>query len=757
YGGLIYDAPLRREAGEPHQGSLQMFFDSTATRLRYQPRWPAIEDADAFTLIRNTEVLVQVPNGRLYDQTRIGAAEVYLPADSHRLQVRAQMEGPAADGRLALLESPIGQWLGEEFERWQLSGQLATTLNLGIDMDAIERSQIRVDTQVSGGEYWSENLNLRITDIGGEIRYHEQHGLTADALSGRLFGLPLAAQIDTQGQGGQASTHIRGQGRVALGAVRDWLSLPLLDALQGETDYAFELRICGYRPGCSGLNISSDLVGVALEAPQPFAKQAADPSPFRLDLALTPDQQWLSIDTAGIDALLALKQGALLGGNVVFGEHQRPLPRRVDGIAIRGHVATLELEAWQTFVEQRFLNGESLFRAWGGDEASDDTVQQGAAIRVIDLHAEQATLGDHQLRRAHAMLQEGDTGWSLAVNSDEVIGQWQFAVGEHPHQVHLQRLYLPAAAAAALPSDSQAPPLPEVKVDPWQSYRPQIFPAAEVVIEDLRRGDKAYGRWQFTLDPVADGARFDAVKGQINGLDVDGALVWLYRDGQHRTELNLKAVTADIGAVMEGWGSARSMSTEQAEVEAHIDWNGSPSGFDWAILNGEARIHAERGRLFDTGDRAVVKLFSLFNMNTLLRRLSLDFDDLSAQGTFFDEINAQLALRDGIASLTEPATLISPTHDIEVEGDIDLGQEFFDLQLLVKLPVADNLPIAAALLATPAVAGAVFLVERLIGKSLKRFTSVRYQLTGPWREPVMEPLRRPANTNPPTLPLDSEL
>ena len=729
YGGLVYDAPLRVPEGADPRRSTQLFFDTTATSVRYQPDWPAIHDADAFTLIRGSEVLVQIPSGLLYEQTRIGQAEVYLPPDSHRLEVRARMDGPAADGRLALLESPIGTWLGEEFARWHLSGAQHTELNLAIDLDAVAHPRIRVDSQLRDAEYWSEALNLRISAIDGDVHYDDRRGLYADQLSGRLFDQPLVVQIHTGVDADKTSTRIGGHGRVALAALREWSGLPLLDALSGETGYDFDLRICGYEPGCSGLTVESDLLGVTVSAPAPFAKSADQPMPLRVQLALTPGEQWLSLHTAGLESRLALRAGELLGGEVAFGERSEPLPQRTDGIRISGKLAEVDLTQWRSFVEQHFLGGQSLTALAPGTSRSP--------LREVALEAGTLAYQGYRFSGVRTLLQQQPEHWLLELHSAEAEGSARIATAaDQPHQITLERLYLPAAEGASAGS-----------ADALAELDPRILPRASIQIADLRQGDKAYGSWQVEVTPSDGGAHVEPLTGNLHGMAVDGRLDWHFDGNQHSTALQLQANAADLGDVMVGMGSARSLQTEAAAFVGQLSWRGSPAGFDWASLSGQTELHAERGRILDAGDRPVLKLFSLLNINTLLRRLSLDFADLSNAGTFFDAVDAQLELNDGVAQTTRTATLLSPTHDIEWDGRIDLAAEQLDLEMLVKLPVTENLPIAAALLASPAVAGAVFLVERLIGKTLKRFTSVRYRLSGPWDDPTMEPMRSPPTSD----------
>jgi uncharacterized protein YhdP len=49
---------------------------------------------------------------------------------------------------------------------------------------------------------------------------------------------------------------------------------------------------------------------------------------------------------------------------------------------------------------------------------------------------------------------------------------------------------------------------------------------------------------------------------------------------------------------------------------------------------------------------------------------------------------------------------------------------------MVTLPVTNNLPLAALIIGAPAVGGALFLVDRLIGDRVARFASVHYRVEG---------------------------
>ncbi|WP_315982724.1 YhdP family protein [Aliamphritea spongicola] len=93
-----------------------------------------------------------------------------------------------------------------------------------------------------------------------------------------------------------------------------------------------------------------------------------------------------------------------------------------------------------------------------------------------------------------------------------------------------------------------------------------------------------------------------------------------------------------------------------------------------------------------------MRIFGILNLNTIGRRLRLDFKDLFAKGVSFDVLKGRYRIENGIASSVEPLTLDGPSADVELKGDIDLVTETLNTEMQVTLPVTDNLPIAAALL-----------------------------------------------------------
>src|SRR5690606_15256613 len=115
------------------------------------------------------------------------------------------------------------------------------------------------------------------------------------------------------------------------------------------------------------------------------------------------------------------------------------------------------------------------------------------------------------------------------------------------------------------------------------------------------------------------------------------------------------------------------------------------------------------------------------------RRLRLDFSDLFGKGLSYDRIKGELSATEGVYLTKEPITITGPSSNLELDGRLDMVRDRIDAKLLVTLPVSNNLPLAALIAGAPAIGGALFVVDKLLGDRVARFASVQYKVEGPWR------------------------
>jgi uncharacterized protein YhdP len=122
-------------------------------------------------------------------------------------------------------------------------------------------------------------------------------------------------------------------------------------------------------------------------------------------------------------------------------------------------------------------------------------------------------------------------------------------------------------------------------------------------------------------------------------------------------------------------------------------------------------------------------------VDNLLRRLRLDFSDVTSQGTAFDSVTGAATLYGGILETNGPLEVEGPATFFSLEGTVDLVRRELDQRLSVTVPVSRNLPLTAVIAGAPLVGGALFIADRLFGDALDRVTRIHYRVRGPWISP----------------------
>ena len=134
-----------------------------------------------------------------------------------------------------------------------------------------------------------------------------------------------------------------------------------------------------------------------------------------------------------------------------------------------------------------------------------------------------------------------------------------------------------------------------------------------------------------------------------------------------------------------------------------------------------------------------MRAFGALNVNSIFRRLRLDFTDVVNSGMAFDTLKGKADIVDGVMTLTEPVTLEGPGGKLLIAGMTDLNSGELDMKLAVTFPITGTLPLVAVLAGfAPPVAACIYVTERRVGDELERFTSASYSIKGTVSQPDVQ-------------------
>jgi len=153
-------------------------------------------------------------------------------------------------------------------------------------------------------------------------------------------------------------------------------------------------------------------------------------------------------------------------------------------------------------------------------------------------------------------------------------------------------------------------------------------------------------------------------------------------------------------------------------------------------MSGKLVVNAEKGQ-FNKLEPGVGKLLGLLSLQSLTRRITLDFRDIFSDGLAFDSIDGKLTVKKGMMRTSEPLRIKGPAAQIEMEGEVDLKNETQNMRVVVRPELGAIAAVGVALI-NPVAGAATFLASSVIQNPLNRLFSYRYHVTGTWSDPLVD-------------------
>ena len=194
----------------------------------------------------------------------------------------------------------------------------------------------------------------------------------------------------------------------------------------------------------------------------------------------------------------------------------------------------------------------------------------------------------------------------------------------------------------------------------------------------------------------------------------------------------------NVEELLNYWKISHSLRESSIKANSDITWKGGIFDFSLKKAYGKFTINMKEGRLKKVGNRAT-RIFGLFNFDLLVKRLSLDFDDVTKNGFFFNTMNGDFRLDNGNIFTTN-LIVKGPSAELLTVGRTDIINETYEMQVVASPEFGEALP-AIALLGGPITAAATFAAEKLakaFGKDINDLIKIKYSVSGSWDEPVIK-------------------
>ncbi len=723
-GFFQYQGSLTKNAPQTAQ-VISLFFKVRDATLDFQPGWPRLTGVDGKVYVENSGVRIKASKGRLLN-TDVSNVQVNIPhapaGQPSHLLVDGDFSGALADGVKILQEAPIGT--ASIFKGWQADGPIKGKLKLDIPLVKGQEPKIAVDFNTEKARLKISEPVLELTQLKGDFRFDNAKGLSGKGVRAQAFDRPVTAEIAAEGKPGANLTRVVANGQIAVPKLAEWLGVTQALPVSGELPYQLQLTL----GNDSQLRINSNLQGTVIDLPAPFGKLAEDSRNSEFRMGLEGPQRRYDFSYGNLASLAFASPAGKLAdgrGELFLGDGGAIVPD-AKGLRVRGSLSELDIAPWQAMVSK-----------YAGDDPGGSAKQ---LVNNVDLQIGKLTAMGTTLDQASVQLKRSDTAWTLGLDSRLIKGSATLPDAKAaPIGIDLLYVRLPAPDPNAAVVENAPDPLADVD--------PTKVPAMNIKITQVFQGDQLVGAWSLNTRPTATGIRFNDVNMGLKGLLLQGEGVWEGAPGATSSWYKGRMDGKNLADVLKGWGFAPTVTSEDFELNADGRWPGSPAWVALKRFSGSLDATLRQGQFVEVeGGAQALRVFGLLNFNSIGRRLRLDFSDLLGKGLSYDRVKGLLVASDGVYVTRKPITLTGPSSNLELNGTLDMVKDRVDAKLLVTLPVTNNLPIAALIVGAPAIGGALFLVDKLLGDRVARFASVQYKVEGPWKEPKItfdKPFEKP--------------
>ena len=706
-------------------------------------------------------------------------------ADHSVLVLDGQARGPLADMLRFVNSSPVGTWTNKVLAQGSASGVADLKLGLSIPLFDASAATVKGSLTLAGNDVRITPDTPLLGNARGRVDFSHK-GFNVVGASARLLG------GDASFDGGlvaDGSLRFNGGGSVSAEGLRRAVELGpvarLAGALSGQTNYRVGL---GFVRGATEINITSNLVGLASDLPAPLRKAAEAALPLRYQTALATDAT-----VAGLTPTPTLRDTLRFElGSVVRAQFQRdisgeiarvlrggvgvmePAPTPAAGVTANVNLQSIDIDAWELAAGRLFGGGAP---AAGAVAAASTSTTEPAPLSgympsSIGLRAQELVAGSRRLTQVVAGVSQDGSVWRTNIDADQLNGYVEYRLPQ-------RGVGLAAGTDARVFARLSRLSLPRSEMEGVENLLdqpPSSVPSLDIVVDDFELRGKPLGRVEIEASNRVNADGRDVVREwRLSRLAVTTPEAKLTATGnwaavgprtplntplgapppaRHRTELDFKLDLADSGALLERLGTGKAIRGGKGVLSGSVAWLGSPLALDVASLNGQMNLAVESGQFLKV-DPGVGRLLSVLSLQSLPRRLALDFRDVFQQGFAFDNVSGDVSITQGVAR-SNNLRMRGAQAAVLMDGHADIERETQNLRVVVVPEINAGTASLAYAVINPALGLGTFLAQVFLRTPLIQASTREFSVTGSWADPKVERVQRKItdalpDMNPPAL------
>jgi uncharacterized protein (TIGR02099 family) len=711
---------------EQGQGVFQAQVKVANGKLKFAPQWPALTNFDVNLLFENKSLTMTSQKGRLLNvELEDLSAKIPELAANAVLTIDADAKANGQQVTDLMLQSNLADSLGKTLQQVKVSGPLKAQLNLTIPLSG-EELVAKGKVLLAKNKVELPSLNILLEQTNGTVSF-VNNKIKASGLSAQLLQQPIKLELTgaQEETGYQTDINIKGNWQVTplLETFSDGLTKYLSGSSNWTADIALTLPTQGYQYSAK---IFSELTQLSSDLPAPFAKASKQSLP-------------LLVTSQGNEQASSIK--VTLGQNVEFNGNlphedmqfsrahlaigQSDLIGMGLGFSVSANMHELDATPWYNVINTLI-----------SDLPDNNDKPLLEAPKRIFINADNALIASQRFTSLEMVAKNTSDSWLFDINAKEARMEVALYKDWLNKGVDINADFIELAQWQGTQSDND-----ESQSDAAIKFAADIdtLPPVSFSCSRCRILDKDLGKIDFNLSRSATGMKIDQVRlNNAHGLFY-GSGDWFLNNDQSSTRLTGEFSSSNFGEFLKDFALDSGIKDSKASSTFDLSWKRAPYEFNLETLHGQIDWRLTDGYLTEISDQGS-RIFSLLSLDSLIRKLQLDFRDIFAKGFFYDKINGSFQLENGIA-YTQDTLVDGGAGEISMQGYTDLNAQQLNYQIEFTPNVTSSLPVIVAWMINPATALAALALDQML-TSAKVISNIKFSLTGSLNDPQLTELGR---------------
>ncbi len=640
--------------------------------LKFAPLWPSLHGLDAELVLDDGELSINASKAMIMG-TPLNHLEARFSAHEDKQYMRLAIDG-VVETTLAttinyLQKTPLRDTIGSKLVALEPNGNLALGLHLDVNLAT---PQVSVDVQgkvdLRDSSIKLDLIDVPVEGINGQLIFTNST-LVAQRLDLKFCDEPARAKIAMHPSKASVVT-IMLDTPLKISTLKRVFPRFDLSKFKGATQAQLSLEMpLSNDQNDRTLTLHSDLQGISSNYPDPFKKEAQAKLPIKFEYVMREaGNHKLLLHLSNLsDAIFWFKDHKLHSGTISINKKLQAKSNSKAGLFIDGDIAHLVWESWAPLLQ-----------------AKDNSVQ--VPIEV-DLQIRKLTFAGENYSPVHVKYNTSQR--ELYVDTALLTGTFILNTDtEQKIDVKLDRITVPQNMRED-PSKNTA------LLDYLRTKRDQEqLPVVQLSCKELHFNKRTFKNIRLDLLPRTYGYEISNFSITNDNLSLQAQGTW-QMDNKVMTTLAGNIQTQNFGKVLVEWGFENSITKGKGEMSFAINWDGGPMDFDLLRLAGGSHLDLRSGSLTNVNP-GIGRIIGLLSLDSLHRRLQLDFSDIISKGFAFDKFIADFKIEPGNI-MSDNILINSPSAKIELNGKTTIKSQDLDFTMFVTPKVGASLPIAAAL------------------------------------------------------------